>query len=157
MTKMEAGDRTGNLWTLPKEFRAGCPKYATLAYWLIWIKVTQETASAGRILSPSFIPLRAGNKFPMWKIPFLHQKLNRHPYHQRQGVQGWEGCINKPGYFFTNSLPHTQTSLSCQFLTVFFSLYRRYKSCLLWSFLLVLYFYYEIKFVFLLLICFMPL
>ena len=53
----------------------------------------------------------------MWKVPSLYQEIEKHPYHQRPGLQGQEACVNKSCYFFTNLLPQVQTFLSCQLFT----------------------------------------
>ena len=47
--------------------RWATPKYATMAYWLFWIDVAWETADARKKLWPTSVPLKAGNKSPMWK------------------------------------------------------------------------------------------
>lgn len=57
----------------------------------------------GRFESP--VSLKTGNKSPMWKVPFLYQEVERHPYPQRWGIQGWEAYRNKLCYFFTNLPP----------------------------------------------------
>lgn len=43
------------------------PKYLTVAYWLLWIKVSQQAASARRVHWPSLVFLNAENKSPLWK------------------------------------------------------------------------------------------
>ena len=40
-------------WSQDKRAKFATPKYATLAYWLLWIKVSWETVHAKRTLSPS--------------------------------------------------------------------------------------------------------
>lgn len=55
-------------------------RYATLEYWLFWIKGTWKTAGV-RTLWPFFVPLKAANKVPMWKATSLYQEGRKHPYH----------------------------------------------------------------------------
>ena len=52
--------------------RWATPKHATMAYWLFWIDVAWETADARKKLWPTSVPLKAGNKSPMWKKGTLH-------------------------------------------------------------------------------------
>ena len=56
--------------------------------------------------------LKPRNKYPRWKVPSLYQEAERHPYQQRQGIQGQEAHINKSCYFFTNLLPKSKLSLN---------------------------------------------
>ena len=46
--------------------RWATPKYATVAYWLFWINVAWETADTRKKLWPTSVPLKAGNKSPVW-------------------------------------------------------------------------------------------
>ena len=41
------------------------------------------------------VPLKVGNKFPMWKLAFLHQEAESQAYSQRWGNQGLKAG-NKP-------------------------------------------------------------
>ena len=86
------------------------------------------------ILSESNLKKRWGkatlaeNKPLTSKVHSLHLRVEGHPYHQRQRVQGQESCISRSCYFF-NLLPKLKlftffinqapkpVSLSCQILT----------------------------------------
>lgn len=57
-----------------KEFRTRYPKYATLVYWLFWVKGTQERADARKAIWPSFFFLEVGDKISMWKVPSQYQE-----------------------------------------------------------------------------------
>ena len=39
--------------------------------------------------------LKEGNESSMWKAPSLHWEVERHPYHQRQGVQMEKAYVDK--------------------------------------------------------------
>lgn len=73
------------------------PKYCKMAYWLLWIKGTWQTASARRAHWPSSVSLNERNKSPLWKVPSLP-----HPYHENSETEGQKACINKACYSFTN-------------------------------------------------------
>ena len=54
------------------------------------------------------------------KVPSLYQEMGRPSYHQREGTQGQESCVNK--FCLISSLvKQTWVSLSCQlFINLFF-------------------------------------
>ena len=110
---------------------SGCftPKYATLAFWFLWIKGTWEIASTKRTVWPSLSPYSPGDNLP-WE---RQQRDRGYPYHQREGIYGQEDCINKPYQSFTILLPQAQTSLSMLHKFIV-PLSKRYKNFLLWWF-----------------------
>lgn len=80
----------------------------------------------------------------MWKVPSIHQEERRHPCHQRQGTWSQEICtikpvqltLNLPSYFFTIFLYlYPKFLYLLNFSWVSFSLSKRYKNFLFWSFL----------------------
>ena len=118
--------RVGYNWNDLADAEYATPKYTILMCWLLWIRVIEETSGA-KTLWPSFVPLKARTKSPMWKRPSLYQEARRHPYHQRQGENlGLRRTCNQT------------LLLLYSFTTGFLS--GRYESCLLWSFLWVIFF-----------------
>lgn len=73
-------------------------KYATMACWLFWIKITWETASARRTLWLSFVPWIQETNLP-WYL------LSGGILTTWWGIWVWEGCLNKPCYYFISLLP----------------------------------------------------
>ena len=105
-----------NLWCNWQGSGQIIPKYATLVYWLFELKLLSHDQCKEKCWA-SPIPLRARNKFTMWKTSFLHRKVERYLYHQRYGIKDCKGCINSR---MTSLLAHNsqaQTSFSCNFLT----------------------------------------
>lgn len=114
----------GCMWC---ESGQAAPKYAKMAYWLFWIKVTGGTAGTKRTLWLSFVPLKEGNKVPRGRyVSSLRQGDWGYPCFQRQGIWGREGCTNKLCYFLINLLPQAKTPLFRQiFINTWFFVLKR--------------------------------
>ena len=73
-----------------------------MAYWLFWIKVTQETADSREALRPSSLsPWHQEIKLPLkgvLPVP-AGRKMS---LSSETGIEGQEACINKSCYFFSN-------------------------------------------------------
>lgn len=76
------------------------PKYASKAYWLIWIKVTVRNRwFKTDTLAFLSVSLKAGNKPAMWKVSSLYQEVKKMPLSSEMAIQGQAVCVNKLGYF----------------------------------------------------------
>ena len=79
----------------------------------------------------------------MWKAPSLYQKEQRHSYHQKYEIWGWEIFTNKPcqtnpclpSYIFTIYYPSPNPPALSSLHKCIVSLSKRYESILLWSLL----------------------
>ena len=102
--------------------------------------------------------LKAGNKSSKWSDPPCTRRVERHPYHQIQGIQGWEGCVNKLCCFLSNLLPQAYTSSCYWFFTnLLFICLRGIKGACLFTSLNLLFlwtpFHAKLQFVFLCSVC----
>lgn len=93
------------------------PKYATLEYWLFWIKMTWETSGTRRTLTLLCLLWKQKINSPCevyppytWKVEGILIVKDK-DFRVEKAVQT---------HYFINVLPQTQTSLSCQFSTNLF-------------------------------------
>ena len=89
MMRKEAADRSGTRADLVRGSEYVTLNHAILQYWLFWIKGTWETASSRRALWSSFISPKEGVTLPHER----YQEGRRHPYHQREEIQGQGLCV----------------------------------------------------------------
>ena len=76
--------------------------------------------------------LKAGNKSSKWSDPPCTRRVERHPYHQIQGIQGWEGYVHKPVISLLIYCPKFKF-LCLVSSSQIYVLSERYKNCHLWS------------------------
>lgn len=87
-------------------------EYATLEYWLFWIKGIWETASIRRPLLPSFFFLKIGDKSPKWKVSSLYLIIRDREFRPEEALEK---------NLVTSSLtPQAQSPLSYKFFTNLF-------------------------------------
>ena len=69
-------------------------KYASMPYWLFWISHLRKSWCKRDILT---LLSKVGNKSLMWKVlsQHLYLEVEEGIYHHREGIWGWEACINK--------------------------------------------------------------
>ena len=134
---------------LRKGLMAGYPKCAKVAYWLFWIKVTQEIADSREALRPSSLsPWQQEIKLPL-KGALPVPAGRKMSLSSETGIEGQEACINKSCYFFSNlpskpklclnslliTHPHLISLFFLVLSTFFVSSSKKHKSCLLWPLL----------------------
>lgn len=112
--------KSGNAaFPLEREQNSPSPQHATLMHWSLELKWLQKQQVEEGALT-LFVPRKAGNTPPARRVPSLHLD-SRQVGNSGQEIEGQEGCIHKPYYFFPNFLPHSQTPLLCQsFINVLF-------------------------------------
>lgn len=120
-------------------FRAATPKICHSGILNIQLKLHKKQPVLRRTLWPSSVPLRGGNKSPMWKVSSPYQEVERRSQHRDRGAG--PGSLYKQTLLLQTLPSHAQTS-SCQFFIDPLSLHPKgIKIACFGHFLWVSYFY----------------